>query len=48
MLTSQTNCIEVASTGAVRDSKNPAGPTIPADLPALLAAIRSGRLDRAG
>jgi uncharacterized protein DUF397 len=44
---SQTNCIEVASApGAVRDSKNPTGPTLPADLPALLAAIKSGRVNR--
>lgn len=43
---SQTNCVELAPTGEVRDSKNPAGPTLPANLRALLTAIKSGRLDR--
>jgi hypothetical protein len=43
--TSQTNCVELANTGAVRDSKNPAGPTLTTDLPALLAAIKTGRFD---
>ena len=40
----QSNCVELANTGAVRDSKNPAGPTLAADLPILLSAIKSGRL----
>lgn len=41
---SQTNCVELGSTGAVRDSKNPTGPTLTADLHVLLAAVRAGRV----
>ena len=44
--TDQTNCVELASSGAVRDSKNPAGPVLSVDLPTMLAAIRTGRIDR--
>lgn len=43
---SESNCIELAGTGAVRDSKNPAGPTLKINLHDLLAAVKSGRLDR--
>lgn len=39
------DCVELASYGAVRDSKNPAGPMLAVDLDALLAALKSGRLD---
>ena len=36
-------CVEVASTlGAVRDSKNPAGPVLYANLDALITTIKSG------
>ncbi|HEX2289399.1 MAG TPA: DUF397 domain-containing protein [Pseudonocardiaceae bacterium] len=44
---SQSACVEVAltGTGAVRDSKNPNGPTLAVDLVPMLAAIKSGRLD---
>ncbi|HEX2132569.1 MAG TPA: DUF397 domain-containing protein [Actinophytocola sp.] len=42
----QTNCVELANTGAVRDSKNPAGPTVVAELRPLLAAVKTGRLTR--
>lgn len=42
----ETNCVELAYTGVVRDSKNPTGPTLTADIPTLMAAIRTGRLDR--
>ena len=41
----QTNCVELANTGAVRDSKNPTGPTLATDLHPLLAAVKSGRLN---
>lgn len=41
---SQANCVELAHTGAVRDSKNPTGPTLTADLAPLLATIKAGRL----
>lgn len=41
------NCVEVANTLAlVRDSKNPAGPVLTADLGPLLAAVKDGSLDR--
>ena len=46
---SQSDCVEVARTatvGAVRDSKNPTGPTLRADLAALLPAVKAGLLDR--
>jgi len=37
------NCVQVRQDqAAIRDSKNPAGPSLPVDLPTLLAAIRSG------
>jgi hypothetical protein len=38
------SCVELAHTmDAVRDSKNPAGPVLAADLGALVAAVRSGQ-----
>lgn len=40
-----TNCVEVASVGAVRDSKNPSGPVLIVNLPELLTAVSSGKLD---
>ena len=43
---SQSNCVEIASAGAVRDSKHPHGPMLAVGLVPLLAAIKSGRLDR--
>lgn len=42
----ETNCVELASTGAVRDSKNAAGPALMVDLRGFLAAIKTGRFDR--
>jgi hypothetical protein len=41
----QSNCVELANLGAIRDSKNP-GPTLPADLTALLNAVKTGHLTR--
>jgi hypothetical protein len=42
---SGTNCVELAADlGHVRDSKNPTGPTLRADITALLTELRSGRL----
>lgn len=41
----ETNCVELANTGAVRDSKNPTGPTLAADLRILLAAVKTGKFD---
>jgi hypothetical protein len=42
----QSACVDVANTGLVRDSKNTGGPTLAVDLPGLVAAIKSGQLDR--
>ena len=39
-------CIELANTGLIRDSTNPHGPTLPVELPSMLAAIKAGHLDR--
>lgn len=41
-----TTCVELANTGLVRDSKNPAGPTLAIDLSGLVEAAKAGRLDR--
>lgn len=38
-------CVELASLGAVRDSKNPTGPVLRADLASLVAAAKAGCLD---
>lgn len=39
-------CVEVRrDLVAVRDSKNPTGPTLAADLPRLLATVKSGKLN---
>ena len=46
---SQTNgaCVELSHTlDEIRDSKNPAGPTLRVDVAALVRAVKSGRLDR--
>ena len=40
------DCVEVAYVGAVRDSKNPAGPMLRVDLGRMVAAARRGQLDR--
>jgi hypothetical protein len=39
------NCVELAHVGAVRDSKNPAGPILRTDISALAAAVKAGRFD---
>ncbi|HEU5473389.1 MAG TPA: DUF397 domain-containing protein [Actinophytocola sp.] len=39
-------CVELAAAGLVRDSKNTGGPVLRVDLPALVAAVKVGRLDR--
>jgi hypothetical protein len=43
----ETDCVELAciGVGAVRDSKNPSGPTLSADLNELLGAVKAGRLN---
>lgn len=40
----ESNCVELANTGAVRDSKNPGGPALTVDLQPLLAAVKLGRV----
>jgi hypothetical protein len=40
------NCVELAHVGAVRDSKNPGGPALQVGLAAMVAAVKTGRLDR--
>ena len=40
------DCVELADGGAVRDSKNPAGPVLRVDPRRLVAAVKSGRLTR--
>lgn len=39
-------CIELASVGAVRDSKNPTGSVLHVDVAGLVAATKAGRMDR--
>ena len=43
---SESNCVELASTGAVRDSKNPTGPTLDVHLRTLVSTLKTGRLAR--
>lgn len=38
------NCVEVASQGAVRDSKNPAGPVLSVDIATLVAAVKADQI----
>lgn len=38
----EANCVELSPHGAVRDSKNPAGPILRVDLGALLSAVKGG------
>lgn len=40
------NCVELSDPrGQIRDSKDPHGPTLQADIPRLLNAVKSGRFD---
>ena len=39
-------CVELAFAGAVRDSKNPAGPILRVDLRGLLTSVKAGTFDR--
>ncbi len=38
------NCVELATQGAVRDSKNPTGPILSVDVTALVAAVKAGQI----
>jgi hypothetical protein len=40
----QSTCVELSPRGQVRDSKNPGGPVLPVNVPALLAAVKGGRI----
>lgn len=40
------NCVELSNTGAVRDSKNPAGAVLRADVSGFLTEVAAGRFDR--
>ncbi|KAA5834469.1 DUF397 domain-containing protein [Saccharopolyspora hirsuta] len=41
------NCVELSRPrGLVRDSKDPNGPRLQVDVPALVRAVREGRFDR--
>jgi hypothetical protein len=42
--TNTESCVELRSTGAVRDSKNPTGPTLIVSVADLLTAIKAGQL----
>jgi hypothetical protein len=46
--TGSDDCVEVAliGGGAVRDSKNPAGPTLSVDLRSMVSAIKGSHLGR--
>lgn len=44
--TASQTCVELAHPGLVRDSKNPAGPLLAADLGPLLAAVKGDSLSR--
>lgn len=35
------NCVELSNSGAIRDSKNPAGPALRCDITALVAAVKA-------
>jgi len=38
------DCVELAVHGAVRDSKNPDGPVLSANITALVAAVKAGQI----
>jgi hypothetical protein len=40
-----TDCVELAPEGLVRDSKNPAGPILPVNIPALLVAVKTNQIN---
>lgn len=41
------NCVELTTTlDAIRDSKDPNGPTLRTDVRSLVRAVKSGRFDR--
>ena len=42
--TDNSDCVELAAQGAVRDSKNPDGPVLSVEITALVTAVKSGRI----
>jgi len=38
------NCVELAAPGTVRDSKNPGGPVLSVEIAALVAAVKMGQI----
>jgi len=42
----QGDCVELGHTGAVRDSKNPAGPALPVSIVAFVGAVKAGGFSR--
>ena len=44
--TGSSSCVELASVGLIRDSKNPTGPNLAVNLTTLLATVKTGHLDR--
>ena len=40
----ETACVELARQGLLRDSKNPDGPVLPVNVPALLTVVKTGRI----
>ena len=42
--TENSECVELAVHGAVRDSKNPAGPVLSVDIAALVAAVKADQI----
>lgn len=42
----ETDCIEVHPDGAIRDSKNPAGPVLGLPWAGLVAAVKTGQITR--
>jgi uncharacterized protein DUF397 len=42
------SCVELTYSGSVRDSKNPGGPTLCADVHMLVTAVKDGRLTARG
>jgi hypothetical protein len=42
----QSSCVELSNTlEEIRDSKNPAGPTLHVDVPGLVRAVKAGQFD---
>jgi hypothetical protein len=40
------DCVELSNTGRIRDSKHPTGPTLRADMPSLVSAVKTRQFTR--